>query len=269
RFPYTTLFRSGRDRMNSHSLSELKHTPLYEWYEENQVKLTDFGGWAMPIQFSGILKEHEAVRTRAGLFDVSHMGELLVEGEKSGGWLNGIVTNDLTKRKEHQAQYNAVCKEDGGTLDDLIITKLSATRFFITPNASNADKIYAWLKQHLEEGISLQNQSAKYGLLALQGPKSGIILQKLTDYNLRGLDSFYCEPEVRLHNGLTILVSRTGYTGEEGFELYCASEDTVELWKTLLKAGEEEGLVPCGLGARDTLRMEMGYPLYGQELGEE
>ena len=254
--------------MNSHSLDQLKHTPLYEWYRDEKIKLMDFGGWAMPIQFSGILNEHLTVRSHAGLFDVSHMGELFVEGPEAGKWLNGLVTNDLTKVKQHQAQYNVVCNNGGGTLDDLIITKLDDEKFFITPNASNADKIYRWLEQHREEGVILRNASSDYGLLALQGPKAEEILQRLTEYSLSNLAPFYCEPAVELKSGIQLLVSRTGYTGEDGFELYCSSKDTVQLWKELLEAGKDEGLIPCGLGARDTLRLEMGYPLYGQELNE-
>ena len=254
--------------MVSHSVDDLHQTPLYSFYKEHDIKLVDFGGWALPVQYSGILKEHQAVRERAGLFEVSHMGQLLVQGENAETWLNGLVTNDLSKMKLHQAQYNAVCKEDGGTLDDLIILKMDATRYFVTPNASNTDKIYAWFQAHLEEGISVQNVSEEYGLLALQGPLSETILQRLTSTSLNELKPFYCFPEVILDGDINVLLSRTGYTGEDGFEIYCKAAETEKLWKLLLEAGKEDGLLPCGLGARDTLRLEMGYPLYGQELGE-
>lgn len=255
--------------MNSHSLNELKRTPLYPFYEANNIKLVDFGGWALPIQFQSILKEHEAVRERAGLFDVSHMGQIAVQGKKAEDWLNSLVTNDLSKMKTFQAQYHAVCNEHGGTLDDLIILKMGQDSYFITPNASNTQKILSWFKQHEVPGVLVQDVSENYGLLALQGPLSEAILQRLTSVSFSDLSPFYCMPHVVLDNGVELLVSRTGYTGEDGFELYCAASQTEKLWNSLLKEGESEGLIPCGLGARDTLRLEMGYPLYGQELSED
>lgn len=255
--------------MDSHSEQKLKHTPLYNWYTENKVKLMDFGGWAMPIQFSGILSEHHAVRNHAGLFDVSHMGELIVEGQGAEKWLNGLVTNDLTKVEIGQAQYNVVCTETGTALDDLIITKLDDEQFFITPNASNSETIFEWLEDHTDGTATVKNVSEKYGLLALQGPESEQILQQLTDFKVDELRSFYCAPIVNIKGLGPVMVSRTGYTGEDGFEIYCPASQTERLWELLLKTGKEKGLVPCGLGSRDTLRLEMGYPLYGQELSDK
>lgn len=247
----------------------LKKTPLYALYQEQQVRLTDFGGWALPIQFTGIIDEHNAVRNKAGLFDVSHMGEIFVTGPKATDWLNGIVTNDVTKMEVNQAQYNAVCKEDGGTLDDLILFKYSNERYLVTPNASNSKKIYNWFQQHAPNDVKIENCSDQYGLLALQGPASAAILKSLTDAPFESLSSYTFLPEATIAGISNILLSRTGYTGEDGFELYLKAEDVPALWKALLDNGQVYGIQPCGLGARDTLRLEAGMALYGHELSEE
>ena len=250
-------------------MGELKKTPLIDVYKEYGGKTIDFGGWELPVQFSGIKIEHEAVRTKAGLFDVSHMGEFTVKGTGSLPFLQLTMTNDISKLKIGRAQYSAMCYEDGGTVDDLIIYKMDEDDYLIVVNASNIDKDFAWLQKYAGEDVELKNRSEQIGQLAIQGPLAADILQDLTgDVDLDTIGFFAFRENVVI-NGISVLVSRTGYTGEDGFEIYCKSEDAVQLWKVLLESGESKGLVPCGLGARDTLRFEAKLPLYGQELSPE
>jgi aminomethyltransferase len=259
----TSLFKGGL------MMTELKRTPLYEVYKEYGGKTIDFGGWALPVQFSSIKEEHEAVRTRAGLFDVSHMGEIIVTGPDSLSYLQKMMTNDISKIKNGGAQYTAMCYENGGTVDDLLVYKIEDEHYLLVVNASNIDKDYKWLEEHLDGNVSIDNQSEKMAQLALQGPLAEKVLLKLaSDSDVSGIGFFKFQQEVKV-NGKNTLVSRTGYTGEDGFEIYCDSADAVELWKAILSAGEEEGVVPCGLGARDTLRFEANLALYGQELSPE
>ncbi|MDP4085251.1 MAG: glycine cleavage system aminomethyltransferase GcvT [Bacillota bacterium] len=247
-------------------MTELKRTPLFEVYKEYGGKTIDFGGWELPVQFSSIKEEHEAVRTKAGLFDVSHMGEVEVKGSDSLKYLQKMVTNDVSKLKNSGAQYTAMCYENGGTVDDLLVYKIEDNHYLLVINASNIEKDYRWLEDHLEGNVQIENLSEKTAQLALQGPIAESVLQKLaSDKNLGEIGFFKFQQEVIL-NGKKALVSRTGYTGEDGFEIYCDTKDAVELWKEILHAGEEEGVIPCGLGARDTLRFEANLPLYGQEL---
>lgn len=251
------------------SMSELKRTPLYDVYKEYGGKTIDFGGWELPVQFSSIKEEHEAVRTKAGLFDVSHMGEITVKGKDSTAFLQKVMTNDISKIAIHGAQYNAMCNANGGTVDDLLVYKYSDEHYLLVVNASNIEKDFNWLKEHVEGDVALENISSSIGQIAIQGPLAETILQSIVnDMNLADIKFFKFNPEVSI-KGITALVSRTGYTGEDGFEIYCRAEDTISLWKELLAAGKEEGLLPCGLGARDTLRFEATLPLYGQELTAE
>lgn len=254
--------------MGEETKATLKQTPLYEFYKEQGVRLMDFGGWALPIQFTSIMEEHHAVRNQAGLFDVSHMGEILVSGENATDWLNGLLTNNVSKVKVNQAQYNAVCKEDGGTLDDLIIFKLSDQEYLVTPNASNTEKILQWFQTHLSEGVELKDVSEEYGLLALQGPEAVAVLSELTEEAVGDIKPYHFLPKVKVAGFEDVLVSRTGYTGEDGFELYVKWDQVPSLWDSLLEAGKGR-VVPCGLGARDTLRLEAGFALYGHELSED
>lgn len=248
--------------------NQLLRTPLFESYKEYGGKTIDFGGWELPVQFSSIKAEHEAVRTKAGLFDVSHMGEVLISGEGALDYLQHLVTNDVSKLKTGQAQYTVMCNEQGGTIDDLLIYKLAEDRYLLVVNASNIEKDVAWMKQHQTEQTNIEDQSSSYALLALQGPKAQSILQKLTDQPLEDIKFFRFQGNVKV-DGHEVLISRTGYTGEDGFEIYGPPEAIIELWPKILQAGEEEGVVPTGLGARDTLRFEAGLPLYGQELSAE
>jgi aminomethyltransferase len=250
-------------------MGELKRTPLFPVYKEYGGKTVDFGGWELPVQFSSIKDEHEAVRTKAGLFDVSHMGEFELKGEDSLAFLQKMMTNDVSKMKVHGAQYTAMCYENGGTVDDLIIYKMEENHYLLVVNAANIEKDFNWLEEHLEGDVELKNISEEMAQLAVQGPAAGTILQKLTgDFDLKDIGFFKFHKAVQL-NGKTALISRTGYTGEDGFEIYCQPDDAVGLWKEILEAGQTEGIQPCGLGARDTLRFEANLALYGQELSPE
>ncbi|MGZ9584528.1 glycine cleavage system aminomethyltransferase GcvT [Paenibacillus marinisediminis] len=250
-------------------MTALKRTPLYDEYAAIPgVRCIDFGGWELPVQFSGIQKEHEAVRTQAGLFDVSHMGEFLVEGESAETFLQQLTTNDVSRLADGQAQYTLLCYPHGGIVDDLLVYRITADRYMLVVNASNIDKDYAWLNQHLpEQGVRLTDQSDETALIALQGPKAVAILSELTDVQLDELKPFHFIDGATVA-GISLLLSRTGYTGEDGFELYVKSSDASLLWRKLLESGQAHGLQPAGLGARDTLRFEARLPLYGQELSD-
>ncbi|MGP4080920.1 glycine cleavage system aminomethyltransferase GcvT [Pseudalkalibacillus sp. R45] len=249
-------------------MSSLQRTPLFELYKEYGAKVIDFGGWELPVQFSSIKEEHAAVRTKAGLFDVSHMGEITVKGEVAEGFLQYVMTNDVSKLKEGGAQYTAMCYEDGGTVDDLLVYKRGKNDFLLVVNAANIEKDYDWLVNNQKGNVEIQNISNEVAQLALQGPLAEEVLQKLTEYDLSQIGFFKFTEDVEI-DGTKALVSRTGYTGEDGFEIYCDSEDAAKLWKTILEAGKEAGVLPIGLGARDTLRFEARLALYGQELTAE
>lgn len=246
----------------------LKRTVLFDSYAEFGGKTIDFGGWDLPVQFSSIKAEHEAVRTKAGLFDVSHMGEVLVSGEGALSYLQKLMTNDVSKLKNGQAQYTAMCYENGGTIDDLLIYKRGENDYLLVVNASNIDKDLEWMNQHKTADVNIEDLSSEYALLALQGPASQEILQKLTAEPLAEIKFFRFKENVEV-GGHNVLISRTGYTGEDGFEIYGSPEAISALWPAILEAGENEGVVPAGLGARDTLRFEAGLPLYGQELSKD
>ncbi|WP_128103231.1 glycine cleavage system aminomethyltransferase GcvT [Paenibacillus sp. DCT19] len=247
-------------------MSDLLRTPLFPLYQQYEgVRCIDFGGWELPVQFSGIQKEHEAVRERAGLFDVSHMGEFTVQGEQAEAFLQHMTTNDVTALVPGQAQYTLMCYPDGGVVDDLLVYKLEEQHYMLVVNASNIDKDWAWLVEHLAPGVTMTNDSKQTALLALQGPLSVDILQKVTDIDVATIEPFRFVQDTEVC-GVKLLLSRTGYTGEDGFELYVRADHAATVWNGLMQAGEEHGLVPAGLGARDTLRFEAKLPLYGQEL---
>jgi aminomethyltransferase len=259
-----------QSNMTAHdtAATSLKRTPLYEQHLALGARLVEFGGWEMPVQYSSILEEHRAVRTRAGLFDVSHMGEFKVEGKDALAFLQNLVPNDVGRLAIHQALYSQLCLPDGGTIDDLIIYYLAENHYMMVVNAANIDKDFAWVeKQARNFDVQATNQSDATALLALQGPESLAILQPLTGEDLSAIGYYHCTPG--MVDGINCIISRTGYTGEDGFELYCAAVDVVKLWKDLLAAGKQQGLLPAGLGARDTLRLEAGYCLYGHELDEQ
>lgn len=252
------------------AVSDLKKTPLFDVYKEFGAKTIDFGGWDLPVQFSSIKEEHEAVRTKAGLFDVSHMGEIEVKGKESISFLQKMMANDLTKLKPGGTQYTPMCYENGGVVDDLLVYQRAENHYLLVVNAANTKKDLEWLKENLSEDAEIEDLSEKIALLALQGPLAGKILQKLVDdFDELGRIKYFKFAENMKVAGKSTLISRTGYTGEDGFEIYCDAQDAVELWRSILDAGREDGVLPCGLGARDTLRFEAGLPLYGQELSSE
>ncbi len=247
----------------------LKRTPLYEQHRALGARLVEFGGWEMPVQYSGISEEHRAVRSKAGLFDVSHMGEFKVEGPDAKAFLQYLVPNDLSRLAIHQACYTQLCLPDGNVVDDLLIYHLADEHYMLVVNAANIEKDFAWIEQQASgfPNLKLTNQSETTALLALQGPLAVQILQPLTKTDLSAISYYHFEPgEVA---GVTCEISRTGYTGEDGFELYCPPVDAPKLWNALLEAGKPHGLLPAGLGARDTLRLEAGMCLYGHELDEK
>ena len=247
-------------------MSQLKRTPLYEVYKD-QAKLVPFSGWELPVQFSGIIEEHEAVRTRAGLFDVSHMGEVEISGPDALNLLQKLTTNDASKLQPGKAQYSIMCYPDGGTVDDLLIYR-GTDSYLLVLNAANVEKDVEWIKKHASGDVTIRDVSQEMAQLALQGPLAERVLNKLTDADLSSIGFFRFRDDVELA-GTVAMVSRSGYTGEDGFEIYLNPEDAPHVWQEILKAGREEGVLPCGLGARDTLRFEACLPLYGRELSPE
>ncbi len=252
--------------MEKDTRKQLLKTPLYEAHVAAGGKIVDFHGWLLPVQYGGILQEHECIRAAAGLFDVSHMGELEVSGPDSEEFLQRLLTNDIGV-KAGKAVYSPMCYSTGGTVDDLIVYRQSDDQFLLVVNASNTTKDYQWLLENKTGRITVSNRSEEYSQLALQGPKAKDILQQLVVQDLGKLRTFCYIDEV-LVGDVRVMLSRTGYTGEDGFELYCRPEDVRRLWDMLLDKGVAYGLMPAGLGARDTLRLESALPLYGQELSE-
>ncbi|MGP3778267.1 glycine cleavage system aminomethyltransferase GcvT [Halanaerobium saccharolyticum] len=244
----------------------MKKTPLNQVHKNMGAKMTDFGGWEMPVEYTGIIEEHKAVRNKCGLFDVSHMGEILVSGKNAKKSLQKIIANDLNKLEKGKIIYTPICKEDGGIIDDLLVYSLQDDQFLLVVNASNIEKDYNWIKEHLLEDTTAENLSANYAMLALQGPNSKKILTQLTDIDLNSL-SYYRFREAKVA-GVNMIVSRTGYTGELGYELYFEPEEAEKMWNELMEAGSDFGLQACGLGARDTLRLEKIYALYGNDIDE-
>jgi len=249
----------------------MKQTPLNAAHKALGARMVPFGGWEMPVQYAGVIEEHLAVRERAGLFDVSHMGEIEVRGPEALALVQRLTTNDASLLVDGQVQYSALCYSDGGVVDDVTLYRSSANHFLFCVNAANTDKDFAWMQEvHAASGLSgatLVNRSAEFAQLALQGPRAAAILARLTATALAELRYYnFCEGEVA---GVPALISRTGYTGEDGFELYIPATAAVGLWDHLLHAGRDDGLIPVGLGARDTLRLEKGYALYGHELSPD
>ena len=246
----------------------MKKTPLYDQHLALRGNVIDFGGWALPVEYTGILAEHQAVRTNAGLFDVSHMGEVTVKGPDAEKFIQKIVVNDISSMENQQIYYSPMCYPDGGVVDDLLVYKYNDQDYLLVVNASNTDKDFQWLQDNLSGEAAVVNVSDQYAELALQGPKAEMILQKLSDTDLSQIKFFHFLPTVKL-GGISALVSRTGYTGEDGFEIYLAPGDAPVVWQLILQAGHDQGLLPVGLGARDTLRFEAALPLYGQEISAE
>jgi len=243
----------------------LKRTPLFPVHVRAGAKMVPFGGWEMPVQYTGIIEEHRAVRRAVGLFDISHMGEFEVAGPEALAALQRLTTNDVATLEVGQVQYSLLCYPDGGIVDDLTVYRLAKDRFMLTVNAANIDKDWAWVSEH-GGGARWRNLSAETALLAVQGPKAERCVQRLADRDLSGI-RYYWFVEGRAA-GVPTLFSRTGYTGEDGFELYAAAADAERLWSALLESGAPDGIMPVGLGARDTLRLEMRYALYGNDIDQ-
>jgi aminomethyltransferase len=246
----------------------LKRTPLYEAHRALGAKMVDFSGWEMPVQYSGLLGEHKTVRTAAGLFDVSHMGEIEVRGPEALKLVDYVTTNAASRLQNGQAQYSGLLYEHGGFVDDIIVHKVSADAFFLCVNASNQEKDFAHIRaagQSSHFDCEVEFASDRYAQIALQGPKALEIAQTLTDVPLAGIKYYWFVDGVLA--GAPARIARTGYTGEDGFEFYIAPDCAVEVWNAILAAGQPLGLRPAGLGARNTLRLEAGMALYGHEIG--
>ncbi len=246
-----------------------KKTPLYDYHLAHKGRMVPFGGYILPVQYeTGVIAEHKAVRKSCGLFDVSHMGELRIRGKDALANINMLLTNDFSDMEIGRVRYSPMCNASGGIVDDLIVYKFAEDDYLLVVNAANKDKDAAWIRTHLTGEAEMEDQSDRYAQLALQGPKSREILAKLADENGFPTKYYSFVPELQVA-GVPCLVSRTGYTGEFGYELYCAPDQVEKLAEALLEAGSELGLTPCGLGARDTLRLEAGMPLYGHEMSDE
>jgi len=246
-------------------MSELKRTPLHDFHLEHGGRMVDFAGWEMPVQYKGILAEHLAVRRAAGLFDVSHMGEVDVRGPAAAKFLNHLVTNDVARLFPGRVLYSPMCYANGGVVDDLLVYQRGPEDFFLCINAANIDQDLAWIREQAAKfAVTITDRSADYALLALQGPRAAAILESLTAVKLEAIKYYhFTEGAVA---GVPCIISRTGYTGEDGFELYHAAGAAEKLAAALLAAGAPHGLELVGLGARDSLRLEAGYPLYGHEI---
>lgn len=250
-------------------MESVKKTALFSVHERYGGKIIDFAGWALPVQYEGIIPEHEAVRGAAGLFDVSHMGEVEVKGPQAFDFVQNLVTNDISGLNENQVLYTTMCYPDGGTVDDLLVYKFSNDFYYLVVNASNTDKDYKWMLENKRSyNVEIINISSNVSEVALQGPNAQEILQKLTRTQLSDIKFFYCDRNVEI-SGIKCLVSRTGYTGEDGFEIYTSNENIETIWEKLMDAGKDLGLKPAGLGCRDTLRFEANLPLYGNELSDK
>jgi aminomethyltransferase len=246
----------------------MKRTPLYEEHVRLGGKMVEFAGWEMPVQYGGVVAEHNAVRERVGLFDVSHMGEIWVTGPNAERALEQLTCNRVGALYDGKAQYSAILNETGGVIDDIIVYRFSPERFLLCVNASNADRDFEWLVSRNTTDAVITNVSAEYGQIAVQGPRAIELLAPLVrSCDLAQVKSFhFIETELL---GTKVIVARTGYTGEDGVEIFVPSGRAVDLWRLLLEHGEPYGVVPCGLGARDSLRLEAALPLHGHELAQD
>jgi aminomethyltransferase len=244
-----------------------KTTPLYQEHVRRGAKIIPFGGWLMPVQYTSIMEEHQAVRNKVGIFDISHMGQLIVEGTGARAWLNTILTNNIDKLEVGTGQYTFLLNERGGIIDDLIAYRIDEEKFLLVVNASRTDEDFAWLDRHQPKNIDLKNRSADFGGVAIQGPRIAELFHALfgEHVDLPPRNHF-----VDLEFGGTkVSVARTGYTGEDGVEVFFRASDAAKFWNAALEKGKPFGIKPCGLGARDTLRLEMCYPLNGSDLSPE
>ena len=250
-------------------MTEPRKTALYDSQVAIGARMVDFNGWWLPVQYAGILEEHRAVRERAGLFDVSHMGEIRVVGKDAEAYMQKLVTNDVASLQPGKVRYSPMCYQNGGTVDDILIYRIANDEFWLVVNASNKDKDFAWMDQNVADfAVRLIDESDETAEIALQGPLAAAILEKISAADVSELAYYEFWPRWNI-TGATVLVSRTGYTGEDGFEIYCHPCEVTRIWDALLVAGAEFGLQPAGLGCRDTLRFEAAMPLYGHELSAD
>ena len=245
-------------------MEPVKRTPLASLHRKLGARTTTFGGYEMPLSYRGIIEEHLAVRRKAGLFDLSHMGEFHLEGPHALALLERALTNSAARLSDGQAQYTIMCAYDGGTIDDLIVYRLADEHYMLCVNASNIEADWDWLSGLNRDGAELTNRSEETALVAIQGPRAVVILGRITTLPLDTVGRF--RTAEGLVGGVAAMIARTGYTGEDGFEVFCAAGDGAAVFEAALAAGQGDGIEPCGLGARDTLRMEAGLPLYGHEL---
>src|SRR6266404_3724253 len=234
-----------------------KKTPFYEEHVRLGAKIVPFAGWLMPVQYTSIMEEHQAVRNNIGIFDISHMGQFIVEGNDAGGWLNTMLTNNIEKLEVGQGQYTFLLNEKAGIIDDLIAYRIGDTKFLLVVNASRADEDLAWLKKHSRGDVKIESRSANFGGVAIQGSRVAELFVNLPARN------HIVDVEME---GMSVSIARTGYTGEDGIEVFFFAKDAANFWNTVLEKGKDLGIKPCGLGARDTLRLEMCYPLNGSDL---
>lgn len=245
----------------------MKKTKFYSVHEKLGAKIVDFAGYQMPVQYSSIIAEHKAVRTSVGVFDVSHMGEIFIRGDRALDFVQHITVNDASVLINGRVQYSAMCYPDGGIVDDLLVYRVNEKEFMLVVNASNKDKDFAWMKENNQFGVEIIDESDEYSLLAVQGPNSKNVIEKICDKKLDLEYYYFFFAKVA---GIDMIVSRTGYTGELGYELYFkgGEAEAVKVWNALFEAGKEFGIQPVGLGARDSLRLEMGFCLYGNDIDQ-
>ncbi|MBQ7076628.1 MAG: glycine cleavage system aminomethyltransferase GcvT [Lachnospiraceae bacterium] len=246
-----------------------KKTALYDKHVACGGKMVPFGGFILPVQYeTGVIAEHMAVREKVGIFDVSHMGEVLCTGKDAVKYLNHLLANSYDGMYDGQARYSPMCNEHGGIVDDMIAYRINEEKFLFVPNAANKDKDFKWMQEHVIGDVKLEDISETMGQIAIQGPNSKAVVLKLAkEEDLP--KKYYSATFDKEFAGKKVIISRTGYTGEFGYEIYCQKDDTPAIWDALMEAGKEYGLIPCGLGARDTLRLEAGMPLYGHEMTDD
>jgi len=245
---------------------EPKKTALYDIHRRHGGKIIDFAGYMMPVQYRGIMDEHRRVRDTVGLFDVSHMGEFEISGPNAAAFLQMMTTNNVNKLDIKQVQYSTMCYDDGGIVDDLLVYRYP-DKYMMVVNASNLKKDFSWLQQHLMDGVELKNRSDEFSLLAIQGRNAIDVLRKLTRIDLDAIDTYwFAQAEL---SGVDMMIARTGYTGEDGFELMFDRNNSAGVWESVMAAGEAFDIEPIGLGARDTLRLEVGYCLYGNDIDKD
>jgi aminomethyltransferase len=246
----------------------MKHTPLYNEHVKLKAKMVEFGGWKMPVLYTSVIDEHLAVRKNAGIFDVSHMGEFEFKGKDALECVQYLTTNDISKTNDNQAVYSLLCNEHGTLVDDIIVYKFNNEHILFVVNASNIDKDWAWVTSHKKGNVELKNRSDDFALIAIQGPKAAEILQKISSAKISDIKTFHMAMSTVAEEP-NCLLARTGYTGEDGFEIFSRPNAASKIWTTLLETGIPLGLKPAGLGARDTLRLEMKYSLYGHEINDK